>query len=45
MRKSAGDLGTAKRPGKDEPVFRSKTIGTLLVGRAGERKLLPLSGT
>src|SRR5258708_40021068 len=45
MRKSAGDLCAVKRPGKDETVFRSKTIGTLLGGRAGGRKLLPLSRT
>src|SRR5260370_24715326 len=36
MRKCAGDLCAAKRPGKDKPVFRSKAIGTLL-GDAPER--------
>src|SRR5882762_4033154 len=36
MRKCAGDLCAAKRPGKDKPVFRSKAIGALL-GGAPER--------
>jgi len=37
MCQSAGNLCAAKRPGKDQSHFRSKTIGTLL-GGAPERE-------